>query len=222
MGIDPSKEYVGYANSRIPFPDRARFEVGAAQHLQFADATFDNTLSLLVFNFIPARKMALGEVTRVTKPGGRVSAAVWDYGAGMRMLRVFWDAAIAVDSSAVRFDESHMPLCRAGELGNLWEQGGLEQVEERLLDITTRFASFTDYWEPFLLGQGPAGAYLRNLDGRQQQALRGEVKRRLDLKAEDVPFSLPARAWAVRGVESHRQCRDVYRSRSARLRSREV
>ena len=35
MGIDPSKEYVGYADSRNPFPDRVRFQVGDAQQLRF-------------------------------------------------------------------------------------------------------------------------------------------------------------------------------------------
>ena len=30
--------------------------------------------------------------------------------------------------------------------------------------------------------------------------LRREVKRRLALLSEDSPFSLPARAWAVRGI----------------------
>ena len=205
IGIDPSKQYVGYANSRNPFPDRVRFRVGDAQKLRFSDATFENSLSLLVFNFIPDRKRALREVSRVTKPGGCVSAAVWDYGAGMRMLRVFWDAAGTVDPTAQKFDELHMPLCRAGELGEFWKQGGLERVEERPLDITMRFESFADYWDPFLLGQGPAGAYLRNVDGDRRQALRGEVKRRLALSEENAPFSIPARAWAVRGIVQSRR-----------------
>jgi len=63
-----------------------------------------------------------------------------------------------------------------------------------------RFESLADYWEPFLLGQGPAGSYVRRLDREKSQALRSEVKRRLALPAEDAPFVLPARAWAVRGV----------------------
>ena len=204
VGIDPSKEYVAYANSRNPFGERASFEVADAQHLEFSDATFDDSLSLLVFNFIPDRKTALNEVSRVTKSGGRVSAAVWDYGSGMRMLRVFWDAAARVDGSAEKRNEAHMPLCRQGELGELWKQGGLERVEEKPLDITTRFESFADYWEPFLLGQGPAGTYLQSLDGHRRQAVRGEAKRLLAIKTEDAPFSLPARAWAVRGVVPRR------------------
>lgn len=200
VGIDPSQEYVAYARSKNPFPGRVSFEVGDAQQLRFADATFDHSLSLLVFNFIPDPKRALRETSRVTKPGGRVAAAVWDYSAGMRMLRVFWDAAVAVDPGAAKHDESDMPLCHAGELGELWRQGGLTDVAERALEITMRFASFADYWEPFVHGQGPAGAYLRGMAGKRREALHGELKRRLDVKSENAPFSLTARAWAARGT----------------------
>ena len=201
IGVDPSKEYVGYAGSKNSSPDRVRFQVGDAQHLEFSDATFESSLSLLVFNFIPDRARALHELIRVTKPGGRISAAVWDYGGGMSMLRNFWDAAVAVDPTAGKLDERHMPLCRAGELAEFWKQSGLVQVEERaLLDMTMPFQSFADYWDPFLLGQGPAGASVRRVDANRRQALRSEVKRRLVIESEDAPFTLPARAWAVRGV----------------------
>jgi SAM-dependent methyltransferase len=199
LGIDPSKEYVAYANSRNPFPDRASFQVGDAQQLRLPDATFAASLSLLVFNFIPVPSKALREVRRVTKAGGRISAAVWDYGAGMRMLRVFWDAAVSVNAQAERLDEKHMPLCRAGDLSHLWKRGGLENVQEQPLDITMQFESFADYWDPFLLGQGPAGTYVRGIDRDRLQALREAVKPRLAISGDDVPFALPARVWAVRG-----------------------
>lgn len=200
LGIDPSREYVAYSNSRNPFADRASFEVGDAQQLHFPVASFDACLSLLVFNFIPDAKKALLELRRVTKPGGKLSAAVWDYDAGMRMLRVFWDAAVSMDPGAEKLDENQMPLCRAGELSELWRQGGLENVHEQPIDINMRFESFADYWDPFLLGQGPAGSYVLSLDRDKLQALRGEVKRRLSLRTEDVAFVLPARVWAVRGA----------------------
>jgi SAM-dependent methyltransferase len=200
VGIDPSKEYIEYADSRNPFPGRARFQIGDAQQLRFPDAAFDASVSLLVFNFIPDRNKALREVCRVTKPGGYVSAAVWDYAGGMRMLRMFWDAAIAIDPAAEKFDESKMPLCRHGELGKFWKEAGLQNVAEEPLGIVTQFVSFADFWQPFLLGQGPAGAYVRSLDPIRQSALRTELKRRLNLKSEDAPFPLPARAWAVRGA----------------------
>ena len=199
LGIDPSQEYVAYANRRNPFPGRASFEVADAQRLHFSDASFDAALSLLVFNFIPDPKKALLELRRVTKSGGKLSAAVWDYSAGMQMLRTFWDAAVSIDAGAEKLDEKRMPLCRAGELSDLWRQGGLEDVREQPIDIRMRFASFADYWDPFLLGQGPAGSYVARLDREKIRALRSEIKRRLSLSAEDAPFVLRARVWSVRG-----------------------
>lgn len=200
VGIDPSEEYVAYANSKNRFANRASFQTGDSQQMSFPDASFDASVSLLVFNYIPDSLKALREVRRVTKPGGRISAAVWDYGAGMRMLRAFWDAATSLDQTAEKLDQKNMPLCRAGELAELWKKGGLQNVQERPLDITQRFASFADYWDPFLLGQGSAGAYAGRLDRDQLRALRNEVKRRLSVSTENAPLALAARAWAVRGT----------------------
>ena len=123
----------------------------------------------------------------------------------MRMLRTFWDAAVHIDRDAEKVDEKHMPLCRAGELSALWKQCGLENVREKSIGITMRFESFGDYWEPFLLGQGPAGSYVRRLDRDRLQALRAEVKRRLSLSAENIPLVLPARVWSVRGIVPSRR-----------------
>jgi SAM-dependent methyltransferase len=200
IGIDPSKEYVGHAASRNRFGGRVNFEAGDAQQMRFGDAAFDASVSLLVFNFIPDRKKALAEARRVTKPGGPVAAAVWDYGGEMKMLRVFWDAAVAMDPAAGKLEERHMPLCRPGELTALWKDGGLERIEERPLDIAMQFASFDDYWEPFLLGQGPAGAYVRRLDATRRDKLRDELRRRIGGR-----LSMTGRAWAVRGVVPGRQ-----------------
>jgi hypothetical protein len=123
----------------------------------------------------------------------------------MGMLRTFWDAAVHIDAEAEKLDEKRMPLCRAGELSALWKLGGLENVRERPIDIRMRFGSFADYWDPFLLGQGPAGAYVRRLDRSNLQVLRDEVKRRLSLSTEDEPLVLSARVWSVRGIVPERR-----------------
>jgi ubiquinone/menaquinone biosynthesis C-methylase UbiE len=80
-GVDPSAAYVQYAQETRPH-DRVRFVVGDAQALQLPDGSFDSTLALLVMNFIPSPEKALREMIRVTRPGGTVAAAVWDYGEG--------------------------------------------------------------------------------------------------------------------------------------------
>lgn len=199
-GIDPSKEYIDYASSMNPYPGRVEFQIGDAQDLKLPSARFDAALSLLVFNFIPDAGKALSELRRVTKPGGRITAATWDYGAGMRMLRDFWDAAVLLDPAAENRDEKHMSLCRAGELERLWLSAGLLDVREQPLEISMRFENFADFWDPFLLGQGPAGAYVQSIGADQRQALRGELKQRLSSTSDDLPIALAARAWAVRGT----------------------
>ena len=198
-GIDPSSEYITYAQSQTR-SDRIRFQTGDAQEMAFGNGAFDHSLSLLVFNFIPDPKKALLEIRRVTKSGGCIAAAVWDYGQDMRMLRLFWDAAIALDPAAEKLDEKHMPLCRSGELSHLWQQAALDRIEERPLDIAMTFASFRDFWDPFLLGQGPAGAYVAQLPRDRRQSLAEEVKRRLMLAGDSAPFTLRGRIWAVRGM----------------------
>jgi ubiquinone/menaquinone biosynthesis C-methylase UbiE len=52
VGIDPSAGFIDYAR-RGARSQRAQFEVGDAQALRFADASFDHTMSLLVMTFIP-------------------------------------------------------------------------------------------------------------------------------------------------------------------------
>jgi len=200
VGIDRSSEFVAFANGRNPKPDRVKFKIGDAQRLPFADATFESSLSLLVFNFIPEPLRALQEARRVTRPGGVIAAAVWDYSREMRMLRTFWDAAAGIDERAGKFDEAHMPLCRSGELLDLWRKVGLRDVQEQPLDIEMRFDSFEDYWQPFLLGQGPAGAYAASLDSGSLERLRTDLRGRLPMSIGNVSFVLPARAWAVSGT----------------------
>lgn len=194
-GIDISPAYVAAAHAAAA-DGRVSFAVGDAQRLNFPRAAFDAAASLLAFNFIPAPRLALAELRRVVRPAGIIAAAVWDYSAGMQMLRVFWDAAMALDPAAANRDERHMPLCRAGELRALWQAAGMGDVAEAGLEAPARFESFDDFWSPFLLGQGPAGAYAASLPAAGLARLRDELARRLPR----APFTLRARVWAVRGV----------------------
>ncbi len=199
IGVDPAAPYVAFAQARHP-GDLVKFEVGDAQQLRFADATFDRTVSLLVINFIPDPAKALSEMSRVTRPGGTVAAAVWDYGHGMEMLRVFWDEATALNPGLDEQDERHMPLCRSGELAALWRGHGLQEVSEETLTIQTRFHSFDDYWAPFLDKQGPAGTCVAARSASEREQLRTRLRQRLMGDGGDRAIVLSARAWAVKGI----------------------
>jgi hypothetical protein len=51
-------------------------------------------------NFIPDHNKAIAQMRRVTRSGG----------AGMQMLRFFWDEAVALDPAIEPRDERHMKL----------------------------------------------------------------------------------------------------------------
>lgn len=198
-GIDPAGDFVAHAKAACGDAS-IKFQLGDARRLELASAAFDKTISLLVLNFVPQPPRAVMEMIRVTKPGGIVAAAVWDYGGAMQMLRVFWDAVTALEPDASPRDEARMPLCRSGELTALWQQEGLNDVREAPLNVGLRFTSFDDFWSPFLLGQGPAGAYVESLSPDGQKALERALRDKLLGDGPDRPIEMQARAWAVRGV----------------------
>lgn len=196
-GLDPAPDYVAAARQRTR--RGARFVVGDAEAIDFADGTFDRTVSLLALNFVRDPARALAEQIRVTRPGGLIAAAVWDYREGMQMLRAFWNAAAALDPSAATRDERHSRLSGHTELSALWLSHGMLAVGERPLTIQQPFASFEDYWQPFLGGQGPAGAYVAGLSEPARTALCDRLRRLLVGPTGRGPFTLTARAWAVKG-----------------------
>ena len=87
-----------------------------------------------------------------------------------------------------------------GQFAGLWEAAGLEHVEETSLEIQVEFASFDDYWPPFLQGATPMGAYVKDLAPEGREALREALRKRFLPGGEDGPFKLGVRAWAVRGT----------------------
>ena len=55
----------------------------------------------------------------------------------------------------------------------MFAAAGLRDIESTVLTVRSSFASFEDWWKPFTLGVAPAGEYVRGLDARRRDALRG-------------------------------------------------
>jgi SAM-dependent methyltransferase len=180
-------------------PSTLQTRSGDARQLPLPAASTDTVVSGLVLNFVPQPELAIAEMARVVRSGGTVGLYVWDYADGMQMIRHFWDAAIALDSRAAPLDEgSRFPVCQPQKLEELFEGAGLKWVESRAIDVPTHFSDFTDYWTPFLGGQGPAPGYAMSLDGDQRARLRDHLRAQLPTTV-DGSIELIARAWAVRG-----------------------
>ena len=189
--IDPSESFVAAARDRHPGVTVQR---AAAERLPFDDREFDAALAELVVHFMADPVAGLREMARVTRVRGVVAACVWDHGGGHGPLSVFWDAARELDPD-VR-DESQLAGSRQGDLAQLLGDAGLDAIEESSLWVEVEHPSFDDWWEPFLLGVGPAGSFAGGLPAARRDRLR-ELCREL---LPPPPFVVKARAWAARGL----------------------
>jgi SAM-dependent methyltransferase len=193
--VEPSPPFAEACAARHP---GVRVERAAAESLPFEDDSFDHALAQLVVNFMADAPAGVGEMRRVTRSGGTVAAAVWDYADGMTLLRKFWDAAAAIDPSAAEQDEGgSMPYCTPDELGALWSGAGLDDVTVRPVVVGAAYKSFADLWQPLELGVGPSGAYAAGLPRERRAALKEELRGRLGVG--DDPFRLDARAFVAVG-----------------------
>jgi trans-aconitate methyltransferase len=201
-GLDYSQAYVDYASSKVPANGHLAFDQGDAASLPYEDQSFDAALSLLVLNFVPEAKKAARELVRVTRPGGTVAAAVWDFKGGLTHLRVFADTAAALDpgGEAFRARVFSGPFTGAGEFATSWSEMGLREVEQTSLTIRMEFTSFSDYWEPLLAGQGLAGAYVQSLIEDKRSLIEHYLRLAYCAGDADGPRSFAATAWACRGM----------------------
>lgn len=194
--IDPSEPFVEACARRHPGVD---VRLGNAEALPFADHSFDVTLAQLVVNFMHDPQEGVDEMRRVTRPGGAVAAAVWDYAGQMTVLRRFWDAAVRVDPDAADRDEGRsMPYCTPADLEGLWRAVGLSDPVISAIVVDAEYGGFDDLWQSLEHGSGPSSAHAASLPPDRRIELRDEFRRLLDVG--EGPFRLTARAWSVVGT----------------------
>jgi SAM-dependent methyltransferase len=189
--VDPSEPFVEAARERHP---TVRVERASAENLPFADDSFDAALAQLVVHFMSEPVAGLREMARVTRSGGTIAACVWDHAPGGRgPLVAYWEAAREIDSGLA--DESDLAGAREGHLAELLEAAGVHDVEDTALEARITHETFEEWWAPFTLGVGPAGAFAAALTDEQ----RAELRERCRSKLPEPPFEVAARAWAARG-----------------------
>ncbi len=190
--IDPAAQFVAECRNRNPGAD---VRVGNAEELPWADDEFDATLSCLVIAHVEDAEAMVGEIVRVTRPGGTVASCMWDFEeGGMRMLHIFWSAIREVDRGYQR--REHRAGTGRGEIAELFERAGLAEVVDDPLTVSADYTGFDDFWVPFTLGVGQSGNALAALSEEDRAVVRETCR----AAVSDGPFSLEARAWFARGT----------------------
>ena len=187
--VDPSPPFLAECAARHP---GIAVAAGQAEALPVADDSVDFALAQLVLHFVSEPPRAGAEFRRVLRPGGVAAACVWDFAALMEMLRLFWDAALALDPQAP--DEARtLRFGREGEIAELFGDAGFTGITETTLVVRSRYSGFDELWSGFLEGIGPAGSYCLALPEDHRQTLRAELFRRMDAPTGEFTLSATAR-----------------------------
>lgn len=170
---------------------------GVAEQLPWADSSFEAARSCLVLGFMRDADAGLREMARVTRPGGTVSACMWDLQqGGMTMLRLFWGAMATVVRPDASGEERRAGTAE-GDIAERLHRVGLIEIVSGALEVQADYTDFDDFWLPFTFGVGPVGEALAALDASEQEEVRVACRAALP---SDGAFPLSARAWYARGT----------------------
>jgi SAM-dependent methyltransferase len=188
--VDPSAPFVEACRERFPGVDVRQ---GAAESLPFEDATCDVAAACLVVHFMTDPVAGVGEMRRVTRPGGWVGATVWDLAGSRAPMWPLWDAVAELEPQHP--GERALPGGSRTALVEILEAAGLRDVESVEVEVTVTHPSFEEWWQPYLHGVGPAGDAVAALGPDGRGRLEDVLRRRLG----EGPFDLTAVSHAARG-----------------------
>ena len=143
QGIDPSPEQIDFALKRVA-DERVAFQLGDAMNLPFESDRFDYATMALVLFFVPDPTAGVAEMIRVTKPGGGISAYVWDVMEGGAPM-----ANILNQFRILDIDHPYPPssdVSRMERLEETWLQAGLRDIETKQILVQRIYDNFADYW----------------------------------------------------------------------------
>ena len=190
IAVEPSEPFVAAIRERLPEVTVSR---ASAEDLPFADETFDLAVAQLVVHFMTDPTAGAAELRRVTRSGGTVALNVWDFEGRRAPQSTFLGALKSVVGDAD--DEVGRVGARRGDLAGLLRDAGCRDIEQAELAVTVTSPTFEDWWEPYTLGVGPAGAQLIALDPERRRLVHDRCRALLG----SGPVHTTATAWAAKG-----------------------
>jgi ubiquinone/menaquinone biosynthesis C-methylase UbiE len=182
VGIDLNAAMLGVARRKSP---NIEWVEGSALDLPFDASSFDVVLCQLGLQFFPDRSLALQEMARVLKSGGRAGLSV--YSAIERTPAAYafvqaLDRYLGAESSQTKRSE-HLS-CTAQEVGTWATLAGFDAVDVATVTKQITFPSMLDYVR-FQLTATPMAALLKDRDPVERERLIGSI-------AADAAFRLEA------------------------------
>jgi hypothetical protein len=130
-----------------------------------------------------------------------VAACWWDAGPENEFHRRIWDAITALDPTRKRPTGGPLAYGSPDTLLSVWTSAGLVDVELAPLTFRYESESVEHFWRyQYLEGQGGAAAYVVKLGEVRREMLKQRFRQEVLGSRSEGPFTIKAKAWAVRGV----------------------
>lgn len=176
-GVDPNPGMLVVARDQAPEID---WQEGIAESLSFPDQHFDAAVSQFGLMFFQDRVVAIREMLRVLKPGGRLAVAVWD---AVENIPGFWTQLKLIERlagpKAAAASAAPFVLGDREALAGLFQQAKAASVEVETVRGWARFPSIRTMVEAELRGWLPVmGVHLAEelileILGEAESALAG-------------------------------------------------
>ncbi|MGI3168497.1 class I SAM-dependent methyltransferase [Pseudooceanicola sp. C21-150M6] len=160
----------------------------SAETLDVDDRTFDAAVCALGLMYVPDPAAAVAEMARVTVPGGTVAATVWGERRNCGWAEVFpiVDARVASEVCPMFFGTG-VP----GALKRLFEEAGLEQIQEHRQFERLNFATPAAVLDAVLLG-GPVALAIKRFGDQDWHEVSEEFLASVeDYKRCDGGYEIP-------------------------------
>ena len=169
--------------------------------LPFADNTFDNISCRFGFMFFPDMQMAIREMVRVMKPGGKIAASVWNVPD-----KNFWITAIGGTINRNMQIPAPLPgapgmfrCSESGLLQDLFKQAGLKNTSEKEVNSKLNCGTADVYWNMMTEVAAPFVAALGSADDTMKNKIKEEVYAAVNQRYPDGNVRFDSSALVVYG-----------------------
>jgi len=177
--VSPPMLDIARAKPRSPNDAPIEYVESPAHPLKVADASFDVTVCQQGLQFFPEKVEALKEMSRATRPGGRIVLAVWG---SLQQCSIFGEIHASLEetlpSSIADMMKAPFSLSDPQQLIALGKEAGLQDIEVKACSLPLVFERGVDQ-AIRILDATPLAPQITDLPSEEQDAMVGNLQNRL-------------------------------------------